>query len=197
MKPAEIIEMFKENGKRTFNLSEYAAMANKSDKYSSLILSKNKNIKRIEGGKFYLNDTNIYEIASNIVYPSYISLFSALRYYNLTTQTFNTIFVLSPKSHKTLEAEGYKIKFVKMDKTKIFGYARKGGAFIASIEKATVDCIYFDLSEEYVKTALSEAENMDYRKLFAYAYLMKSEKLLSKLGRLIKESSENVVSNDQ
>ena len=75
MKPTEIIEIFKENGKRTFTLSEYAAIANKSDKYSSLILSKNKNIKRIEGGKFYLNGTNIYEIASNIVYPSYISLF--------------------------------------------------------------------------------------------------------------------------
>ena len=190
MRPNEIIEMFKENGKRVFNLAEYATIANKSNTYSSLILAKNKNVKRIEGGKFYITETNIYEIASNIIYPSYVSLFSALRYYNLTTQIFNTIFILSPKSHKTIEVEGYKIKFIKIAKDKVFGYVNRNGVFIASIEKAIVDCVYFNLPEEYIKRALIEAENIDYKKLFSYAYLMKSKVLLLRLSRIIKEGDE-------
>ncbi len=190
MKPNEIIEIFKDNGKRVFNLAEYSAIANKPNKYSSLILAKNKNVKRIEGGKFYIIGANIYEIASNIIYPSYVSLFSALRYYNLTTQTFNTIFVLSPKSHKTIEVEGYKIKFIKIAKDKVFGYFNRDGIFIASIEKAIVDCVYFNLPEEYIKRALIEAKNIDYKKLFLYAYLMKSKVLLLRLSRIIKEEDE-------
>ncbi len=190
MKPNEIIEMFKENGKRVFNLAEYATIANKSNKYSSLILAKNKNVKRIEGGKFYIIGANIYEIASNIIYPSYVSLFSALRYYNLTTQIFNTIFILSPKSHKTIEVEGYKIKFIKIAKDKAFGYVNRNGIFIASIEKAIVDCVYFNLPEEYTKRALIEAKNIDYKKLFSYAYLMKSKVLLLRLSKMIKEEDE-------
>lgn len=193
MRPSEIIETFKENGKRVFNLSEYAIMADKSNKYSSLILAKNKEVRRIEGGKFYIKGTNIYEIASNIVYPSYISLFSALRYYNLTTQIFNTIFVLSARSHKTIELEDYRIKFIRLNKERIFGYVNKDGIYIASIEKAIADCIYFNLPEEYIKRALAEAETIDYKKLFTYAYFMKNEKLLLRLSRMIKEVNEKQI----
>ena len=97
---------------------------------------------------------------------------------------------MSPKSHKTIEVESYKIKFIKIAKDKAFGYGNRNGVFIASIEKAIVDCVYFNLPEEYIKRALIEAENIDYKKLFSYAYLMKSKVLLLRLSRIIKEGDE-------
>ena len=50
---------------------------NKTSKYASKLLSSNKYVKRVERGKYYITNSNqidFYEISSNIVYTSYISL---------------------------------------------------------------------------------------------------------------------------
>ena len=63
--------------KKIFTIKDAAKIMNKPSKYASKLLSSNKYVKRVQRGKYYINNSNqidFYEIASNIVYPSYISL---------------------------------------------------------------------------------------------------------------------------
>ena len=102
----------------------------------------------------------------------------------------SNVFSSSPSFIILLNLNKSTLLFIKIAKDKAFGYGNRNGVFIASIEKAIVDCVYFNLPEEYIKRALIEAENIDYKKLFSYAYLMKSKVLLLRLSRIIKEGDE-------
>lgn len=86
-------------------------------------------------------------VASRIVWPSYISLWSALRYHNLTEQVPNEISVLttSAKSRKAIEFMNVTITFDRIKPEYFFGFSRVliSGfeAFMAEPEKAIIDAI--------------------------------------------------------
>ena len=162
MKAINFINVFKRQNRRVFILQDAIRVINKEEKYTSLFLSrlvKNGFIKRIEKGKYYIVGTDIYTIASNIIYPSYISLFSALKYYGATTQNIVQMDVISTIRHKPIEdIEGYRINFIVLKRDMMFGFYRnkETGAFVAYIEKAIIDSLLFkNPSFSYIEESIN------------------------------------------
>lgn len=97
-------------------------------------------------------------IASRITWPSYISLWSAIRYHGLTEQLPNEISVLttSAKSRKAVSVIGTSIIFTRIKPEYFFGFSKiiidGFEVFMAEPEKAILDMVMFkksSLSEVY------------------------------------------------
>ena len=179
--------------KKVFTIKDAAKIMNKSSKYASKLLSSNKYVKRIERGKYYINNGNqidFYEIASNIVYPSYISLFSAFEYYSITNQIIKKYSVISIKRHRNIRLDGNIIEFNYIKKEKFFGYKRINNTYIATPEKAFIDSIYYKNPEfSYVEESFNIAMRsklINVKRLMEYAERMKSPTLKNKVALLIK-----------
>ncbi len=188
MRGLEIAEILQNYNKSVFTLKDIAKITGKPRKYLSLLLSKNKMFKRIERGKYCLKEASIYVIASNIIYPSYVSLLSALRYYNLVTQMPNVVYVVATRQHKVINFDGYSIKFIKFSRNRVFGYKNDDGANVACPEKAIIDSLYEGLDYSYVAEAFKNIEDADIEKLKSYAINMDSKILINKLGFLLESS---------
>ena len=86
-------------------------------------------------------------IASRIIWPSYISLWSALRYHDLTEQLPNEISVLTTtaKSRMTISTMNSTIVFHRIKPEYFFGFSKVliGGfeVFMAEPEKAIIDAV--------------------------------------------------------
>jgi len=144
------IQLIKELEKYpVFNLKTVKETIEKDRNYTKLVihrLKKEKLIFEIEKNKYTINKDLII-IASNIIWPSYISCWSALRYYNLTEQLPQTIQVITPKARKKREIKfnNEKIRFIKIKTKNFFGYKKepyqKFNIFIAKKEKALIDSV--------------------------------------------------------
>jgi predicted transcriptional regulator of viral defense system len=112
----------------------------------------------------------LFEIANLIQVPSYISLMTALGYYEVTTQIQRDyIESLAVKRTKGLNVEGRSFNFTRIDKRLYFGFSREKGFFIASPEKAFLDAFYlmsfnkykFDLSSiDFNKLDMTKTKKM-------------------------------------
>jgi len=86
-------------------------------------------------------------IASRITWPSYISLWSAMRYHDLTEQLPNEISVLttSAKSRKVISTMGTSIVFTRIKPELFFGFSKilidGFEVFMAEPEKAILDTV--------------------------------------------------------
>ncbi len=96
-----------------------------------------------------------YKISSILKVPSYLSLLSALYYYEITTQVPNSCFEnITINSNKEYSIKGVIFRYYKTNKNFFKGFLRKDGFFIAEKEKAFLDAVYlysfgkykFDLS---------------------------------------------------
>ncbi len=75
--------------------------------------------------------------------PSYISLMTALDYYNVTTQMQRGFFEsIAHQRTKTISIEGSIFRYSKISKNLYFGFERKDDFFIAGPEKALLDAVY-------------------------------------------------------
>ncbi len=187
MKCNDLIENLEAYNMYVFTINNAAKFILKSNKYTSLFLSKCKGIKRIERGHYALESANIYQIASGIIAPSYISIISAFRYYDAITQTPRIVYVVASKQHKEINFDGYVIKFIKFKRNLIFGYLNiHASTFVAEIEKAIVDSLYLNVDFNYIKEAYeSESDHININKIVEYAFLMHSNALISRLGFLL------------
>lgn len=137
--------------------------------YSSKFLAGDKYVKRAERGLYYTNDANEYEAASRILFPSYVSLVSALRFHNLTEQIPRRIYVIATRQHKPISnLNGYKVEFSKVKKALMYGYRRVDNIFVADPEKAIIDMLYLNRFVEYADEAI-ENERINKTKLKKYA----------------------------
>jgi predicted transcriptional regulator of viral defense system len=147
--------------KLVFRISEVSRITGKPTGYLSKILSRNEKVKRVERGVYYmvgLNRPDIYEIASNIVFPSYISMFSAFQFYSLTEQSVVRYSVVTIKRHRKTNLEGNHIEFITFPKKRFFGYTKVGNSYVATVEKAIVDSLYMGSPPyEYVDEAFAKA----------------------------------------
>ncbi len=137
-----------------FGAGEVARILNCNKRYANLVLIRlynKKAIKRIEFGKYTLCNL-AQSIATNLVSPSYITGWYALRFYNLTEQLPQQIDVLTAKkkNRKILIFNEEKIKYLKVNKKHLFEFfnevSEQYTMNIASIEKTIVDCLYFNLA---------------------------------------------------
>ena len=86
---------------------------------------------------------DFFKIANYLQVPSYISLMTALSFYEITTQVQKGYFEnISLKRSKKITAGGLEFNYYKLNKKYYFGFEKKGDLFISSKEKAFVDAVY-------------------------------------------------------
>ena len=188
MRREEFIDYLKSNRVSVFTINDAAKILKKSLKYTSERLSSIKDVLRVERGIYCLTGTSIYTVASAIISPSYVSLLSAYSFYNLTTQIPTEIQVMSSYQHPSIYFDGYRIRFIRMARERMFGFSRIDGVMIADPEKAIIDSIYLNIFIEETKEILQENhERLDSSKMIEYAYRSKSRATLNKLGFLLEK----------
>jgi predicted transcriptional regulator of viral defense system len=75
--------------------------------------------------------------------PSYISLLTALDYYEITTQVQRGIIEsVAVKRTKEISLNGNVFRYTKVSRASYFGFIRQQQFFIATPEKALIDAIY-------------------------------------------------------
>ncbi len=170
------VRRLKESAMPVFTFNDAVKMLQVKREYARLFLHravKDNLLGRAERGVYYLKDrSNEYEVASHILYPSYVSMISALQYYGLTTQIPNTVYVVSTKRHKTIRnVMGFDIVFKRIKRDMMFGYHKEsdGNIFIADPEKAIIDIYYFRDVNDLDMSVLERPPRINMDKLALYA----------------------------
>lgn len=185
MKSSEFNDFLAKERIRVFGLADAARIIGKDRKYTTLFLSRNSKIRSAVGGIYYTENATEYDIASRIVYPSYVSLISALRFHNLTEQMPHIIYVLSYKRHRPIpDLKGFRVEFKRIKKEMMYGYGRVDDVFVASPEKAVIDMIYLNEFVDYAEEAI-ESGKLDYPLLEEYAARSGVKTLENKVKKLI------------
>lgn len=134
--------------------------------YASRLVNKGMAKKLLQGKITFIDDDQI--IASQLIEPAYISLSSALLFYNMITQVPTHIECVTPKN--SIRYKDLGVVYHKIPSSLFFGYDRfrKGESYIliADREKALVDAVYLNLVP---KTMIQELVNsLDKNKLERY-----------------------------
>ncbi|MEW6605905.1 MAG: hypothetical protein AB1414_00450 [bacterium] len=108
------------------------------------ILLKLKNNYYSSGQRWESNNRDEFlKIANILQVPSYISLQTALVYYEVTTQIQRNFFEsVCLKRTQKLEIKDTIFNYYKLNKQYYFDFIKKDGIFIASKEKAFLDAMY-------------------------------------------------------
>jgi predicted transcriptional regulator of viral defense system len=200
MKSIELIEKLR--SKVVFSISDISRITNANNKYSKLIIArllKRNLIKKVTFNRYTLKN-NIYVIASNLVYPSYISFWSASYYKKYTEQVPRIIQIAATIRKKEIMYEGYKIEFIKIKD--FFGYKKEitseGEVFIAEDEKLLIDSLlnwkkmgnFDEIKKVFINSEISEEKIVDYLKR------INNQSLIKRLGFLLeKHKSINISQN--
>jgi len=186
----KIVDVLGESRLAVFTLNDILKVTGLSRNVAYVYVNrmlKSNLLYRVERGKFTVyNDP--FLVSTQLIYPSYISFFTALFLHGKTMQTVNEIFVASSKRRRGLESFGMKIKFVKLGPEFMFGFEKveKGRSFIflAELEKAILDSLYLPrycpLSEVY--HALKDA---NIERLLEFASKIGVEAVNRRLGYLL------------
>lgn len=124
-----------------------------------------------------INDTSLLLIAQALKKDSYISLHSALNYYQMFDQHSNSVVAVNYGISKKYQLENSTINFVKVAKKHYFGFsqARLNGKVlqIATKEKALIDYLYLDKSFYSASLVFEKIRGhkreIDFKKLQNYA----------------------------
>ena len=157
-------------------------------------------IKSVERGKYLLLGfepervlSNPFFIASRVVYPSYVSFWSALNFYGFTEQVPIMVFLASARKKNEVEFNNSRFKYVLINPEKFFGYRKERigelDFLIAEEEKAVIDSLYLPDNAggmaEVIKAVYNAKDKVDPERLFEYASAMKNRSLCSRLGYLL------------
>ncbi|MHB1708362.1 MAG: type IV toxin-antitoxin system AbiEi family antitoxin domain-containing protein [Thermoplasmataceae archaeon] len=195
MRKEEFLDYLRTHKIKVFDLNDASKIMKKSLKYTSLRLSRMNEVTRIERGKYYVSDASIYEIATGVTIPSYVSLLSAYSFHRLTTQIPIEIQVVCSLQHARINVEGYSIRYIKLSRERIFGFSRLDGGMIADPEKAIVDSLYLNSFIEETKAVLQEnKESLDENRLISHAIRMESRATFNKLGFLMEKYGYSIES---
>jgi len=142
-----------------------------------------------------LNENYLAHIANKIYSPSYISLETALRFYNLLPETVYGLTSITSRQTRLFNTELGRFTYRNVKKNLFFGYQNyKFNSFvfsIADIEKAILDYLYFS---PYLKTESDFVglridgkvftEQCDENKLMLYLEQFQSKALEKRLKKL-------------
>lgn len=131
-----------------------------------------------------LERTEKFQIANLIQVPSYISLMSAMDYYQVTTQLQQDyIESIALKRTKEIEIKKNIFNYTKIKPNLYFGFERKEGFFMATPEKAFLDAIYLMTLGRYN----FDLASIDFSKLNAKALQMTAEQFPAKTKRTLEK----------
>ncbi|MEM3556071.1 MAG: hypothetical protein QXF56_05110 [Candidatus Micrarchaeia archaeon] len=171
-----------------------AARHFRSREYARVFLhrmAKANKVRRITKGVYATTD-DIFAIASNIYYPSYISFLSASYLYGFTEAIPIAVHVATPGRHKPLEVMGYRIEFVQMKEVWGYGKERRGSAdvFIANVEKLMIDAF---LKPEHmgnfheIERVFANSGGIDIEKLREYLLRLGSGRVYRQVGFMLEK----------
>ena len=182
--------------KQVFTVGEICQMLSikkaKAYKIAESLVKKKYIIKLIRGKyacNFPFYSADAFEIASQIVWPSYISFWVMLNKYHLTEQVPYTIAVATTKKMKPIKLRESNIIFVTLKPELFFGYYAAGSATIAEKEKAIIDSIhlprYSGGVNEVFECFCNAWPEINKEKLIKYAVGMNNASLEKRLGYMI------------
>jgi len=191
-----LIEKIKLSGLSVFGTDDIKRLLRWSENkiyYTIYTLRKKGMIVEALGGRYILSsiltDYDILTVTSQLIWPAYLSFWTALNYYKFTEQLPLTIFIATTKSRKEVEIEKTKIKFVRISKHRFFGYRKINGIVMAEKEKALIDSLllprYAGGIIEISRCLKNSWSELDKKILIDYAMRMKNKSLLKRLGYLI------------
>lgn len=150
-------------------------------------LVKKSSLIRVTKGIYSASD-NVFEVASNIYYPSYVSFLSASYRHGFTETIPRIIYVVSNRAHKELDFKGYLIEFIKSEQ--VFGYQKDGNEFIADIEKLMVDVFSHPKcmgNFDEITNIFSKSEKIDVATLKQYLKKLNSSKIYRCVGYMLEK----------
>jgi len=129
-----------------------------------------------------------YYIANRLYSPSYVSLESALSFYNLIPEIAFSVTSISPKATRKFLIEHTPYVYRSVQPRFFTGYIvekQKGSSIrIAEKEKAVVDYLYFTVIEKASPLERLMFKGLNERKMREYASLVKQQKLMSLIKKL-------------
>ena len=129
-----------------------------------------------------------FSLANLAQVPSYISLTTALEYYEITTQMLRTFYdAVAIKRTKEINLNGSVFRYTKLTSDLYFGFIKEKGVFIAVPEKALLDAFYLMSYGRYSLdiSALNAAKlDRDEIKRLSQAFPSRTRKMLKKYGYL-------------
>ncbi len=167
----------------------------KSMPYTNLFihrLRKRGIIYKIEKNKYTLLSDPLL-ISSRLVWPAYISCWSALTYHKLTDQIVQDVTVITAVTKKEVIFKDTKIRFIKTKPELIFGYdkIKYNGSeiFIADLEKSIVDSALFkEVSFNEIRDMIKiHFREIDADKLIKYLQKVGNKTLIKRFGYLFDE----------
>lgn len=139
---------------------------------------------RVKRGVYTVHDDPLI-FGTHVVYPSYFSLWTALRYYNLTTQLPIATQVMCSSPHKGLKVREGKVVFV--ETRHMWGYHKEMyrgfEIFMADVEKLILDALYHN--DPQVSELTEAVTRSDPERLVSYCIRMGSKSIMKRLGYLL------------
>jgi predicted transcriptional regulator of viral defense system len=140
----------------------------------------------------YSASNDIYVIASNIYYPSYLSFLSASYLYGFTEAIPVTVYVATSQKHKGLDVLEYIIKFKRIPH--VYGYHKEkhegGEIFLADQEKLMVDSfLYPECMGNFleIENVFSKSAAPDLNRLKNYLARIGSNKAYRQIGYMVEK----------
>lgn len=126
-----------------------------------------------------------FQTANILQVPSYISLMTALSFYEITTQVQREFFEsVCIKRTSKYEIDGVLFNYFKLNKELYFDFTKQGDFFIATKEKALLDAVYLYSFGKYT----FDVSSMDISKID----LKRLKKLLIKYTERTKRAVEKI-----
>ena len=182
MDSESLIKKLAELDMPVFTTKDVSIISGKSPAYTKVFLAglvKRNVIEKVERGRYCLNGTPAYAIASRITKMSYVALISAARFHRITDQIPNTILVFSTDYHRPMRIkDGYSVRFIKVNSAVMYGFKEYNSAYVSEIEKIFVDDIYYHKRltyDEELETVMARGV-LDGARLFKYASMLKNRR---------------------
>jgi predicted transcriptional regulator of viral defense system len=118
--------------------------------------------------------------------PSYISLMTAMDYYEVTSQVQRDLFEsVAVKRTKEIHVDGTIFRYVKVASTLYFSFKKERGFFIATPEKALLDAFYLMSYGRYaLDISALDVTKLDRKKIkqLSKKFPLKTQNMLEKYG---------------
>lgn len=178
-----------------FTLKTVREIIEKNRDYAKLVvyrLKKDKIILEIERNKYTLQRDPLI-VAGNILWPSYISCWSALRFHNLTEQLPQVTSVMTTRARRKREIifGNTRIVFTKIKPEYFFGYRKERYSnfdiFIAEKEKALIDSVLFKkISFSEIADIIGDnLQDINVNLLIDYLIKIKNKAMIKRFGFLL------------
>lgn len=194
----EVEKHFSSLGLSIFTPKELMMTFGAGERASSAFLSYNVKkgaIIRLKPGLFALskNVPNDFVLANRIYHPSYVSLDTALSYYNLIPESVYAISSVTTKSTRKFEASGRLFSYKRIKKEAYTGYVpdtvQGEKVYIATPEKAVADFIYFVYLGKRDYNDRLNLGKINFQKLEEYLLLFSKKGLFSFAKKKFKENA--------